>query len=81
MTRDDFVGVCSLAFYFWMLEVVSFYSCWCFYTLGLFSVISHTIILHTFQPYDCLDIAFFFSGYRAFTRLSAAVVAALVKLE
>lgn len=57
--RDGFVGVCSLAFYFWRLEAVSFYRCWCFYTLGLFSVISHTIIVHTFQPYGCLNIACF----------------------
>lgn len=53
------VCLCSLAFDFWRLEAVSFYCCWCFYTLGLFSVISHTILIHTFQPYGCLDIAYF----------------------
>lgn len=79
MTRDGFVDVCSLAFYFWRLEAVSFYRCWCFYTLGLFSLMSHTTLLHTFQLYGCLDIACF-SGSRVFTRISAAVVAALVKL-
>lgn len=63
-----FCGCLTLAFYFWRPEAVSFYRCWCFYTLGLFSVIRHTIIVHTFQPYGCLDIACF-SGSRAFTRL------------
>lgn len=59
---------------------MSLYCCWCFYTLGLFSVMSRTIDFYTFQPCDCLKIASLL-GDKAFTQLSAAAVAALVKLE
>lgn len=80
ITRDGSVGVYPLWRYFWRLEAVSFYRCLCFYTLGLFSVMNHAITLHTSQPYGNLNIAYS-SGSRAFTRMPAAVVSALVKLE
>lgn len=54
--KDDhadrwFVGVCALwrFFFLWRLEVVFFNRCWCFYTLGLFSVMSDTILLIYFS--------------------------------